>query len=274
MSESVFATPRNVRDVSECIFYHTMDLPGIGEVQGQFDLRGREAVYLGNVDLDGKRVLEVGPANGHLSLYMERQGAEVVSCDLSKDISWDFVPYARVDHDAMIETVRGGIDRINNGYWLAHRLHESRNRVVYSSVYDIPDAIGRFDVGTLCATLLHMENPFRAIESVARRTRDKIVITEILGPRNFLSYQLSRWFRPAMRFLPNAREPLSWNGHLTPDRIERCMVWWTLTPDVIRRFLGVVGFERSDLRYHRQSYQGRKLVSCTVVGHRTVPLAD
>ena len=272
MSDPVFATPRAVADVTDCVFYHTMDLPGIGEVRGQFDLRGRERDYLGHVDLGGKRVLEVGPASGHLSLYMERQGAEVVSCDLSRDVPWDFVPFARVDHGAMLESVRHGIDRINNSYWLAHRLHRSKNQVVYSSVYNIPDSIGLFDIGTLSSTLLHMENPVRAIESVSRRVRETMVITEVLGYRNFLSYQVMRWFKPSVWFLPDARKLHRWNGELTPDLIQGCMIWWALTPEVVRRVLGVVGFERTTVRYHRQVYMGRKVLYYTIVGHRTVPL--
>jgi len=59
-------------------FYHTMDLPTHGTVHGQWDLRGREASYLGNIFLQGKRVLEIGTASGHLCTTMERMGAEVV----------------------------------------------------------------------------------------------------------------------------------------------------------------------------------------------------
>ena len=62
----IYAAPRLVEDPADCYFYHTMDLPGHGTVTGEWDLRGREAAYLGNVDFQGKRVLEVGTASGHL----------------------------------------------------------------------------------------------------------------------------------------------------------------------------------------------------------------
>ncbi len=272
MSDPVFATPKSVQDVAECVFYHTMDLPGVGEVQGQFDLRGRERDYLGHVDLKGKRVLEIGPASGYLSLYMERQGAEVVSCDLSADAYWDFVPFARVDQDAVVADVRAGITRLNNSYWLTHRLNQSKNRVVYSSVYDIPDAVGLFDIGTLSSTLLHMENPFRAIASVARRVRETMVVTEVLGFRNLLAYHLTRWLRPSVAFVPDPRPFERWTGPLSPELTQACLVWWHLTPLMVRKALAVVGFEHTELRYHRQVYLGRKLLYYTVVGHRTVPI--
>jgi len=59
------------RTPAECHFYHTMDF-GSGEIHhGAWDLRGGEREYLGFVDLAGQRVLELGPATGYLSFYME-----------------------------------------------------------------------------------------------------------------------------------------------------------------------------------------------------------
>ena len=40
--EKIFATPRKVEDVADCYFYHTMELPGRGVIEGRdWDLRGR-----------------------------------------------------------------------------------------------------------------------------------------------------------------------------------------------------------------------------------------
>ena len=38
MTESPFAEPRHVADPKQCTFYHSMNLPGFGEVHGNFDL--------------------------------------------------------------------------------------------------------------------------------------------------------------------------------------------------------------------------------------------
>ena len=57
--------------LEDCDFYHMVDIPGHGLVKGQWDLRGREADYLGAVPLNGRSVLEIGPASGHLSFWME-----------------------------------------------------------------------------------------------------------------------------------------------------------------------------------------------------------
>ena len=64
---------------------------------GAWDLRGHEAAYLGGVDVAGKRVLELGPATGYLTFYMERMGAEVVSFEAGFDVPIDTMPVKGVD---------------------------------------------------------------------------------------------------------------------------------------------------------------------------------
>jgi hypothetical protein len=45
-----FASPINVLDASNCHFYHSMDLPGLGSVLGEWDLRGEFAHYTDGCD--------------------------------------------------------------------------------------------------------------------------------------------------------------------------------------------------------------------------------
>src|SRR5262249_47083940 len=65
-SETPYASPRTVTDLADCYFYHTLELPGYGLVEGEWDLRAGAEAYLGGVDFRGRRVLEVGPASGFL----------------------------------------------------------------------------------------------------------------------------------------------------------------------------------------------------------------
>src|SRR5947208_16942976 len=39
VNEDVYATPRVVTDLADCYFYHTTDIPGVGTVRGEWDLR-------------------------------------------------------------------------------------------------------------------------------------------------------------------------------------------------------------------------------------------
>ena len=82
-AESLFAEPMPPADPADCIWYHSMTLPGFGEIAGQWDLRGEYGAYTGNVDMAGKSVLDIGTASGFLSFEAEAAGAsEIVSFDM------------------------------------------------------------------------------------------------------------------------------------------------------------------------------------------------
>src|SRR6201998_1346257 len=114
MSErDIYATPRTITNIDECFFYHTMDIPGYGHVEGQWDLREGIREYLGAVDLKGKRVLEIGTASGFVCFYMESQGAEVVAYDLSEEHIWDLVPFSQYDYKEFALAHKAHIKALN-----------------------------------------------------------------------------------------------------------------------------------------------------------------
>jgi hypothetical protein len=168
---SVYTDARSVTDLKDCYFYHTMYLPSIGKIEGDWDLHNLSS-YLGEVNFKGRRVLDVGCASGVLSFYMEKQGAEVVSFDLDERGSWDMVPFAKgLGLELMCELRKSSIRKLNNAYWLAHRLLDSRSQVVYGNVYDIPEAIGPVDIAVYGSILLHMRDPFLALQSGLKLAR-------------------------------------------------------------------------------------------------------
>ncbi len=256
MNNSIYAAPNNVTDIHECDFYHTMDLPCSGTVKGPWDLRGREPSYLGHVDVKGKTILEIGPASGHLSFYMEQQGGQVVSCDLSDQDAWDVVPYATHDTAGEIERRKAHIRRLNNSYWFAHRAFQSQARVVYGSVYRIPAEIGEFDIGTCCSVLLHVRDPFLALQTVAEHVRESVIITDIPLDWKDEFFALLHTQKHA-RFLPNAATGMPNDS------------WWYLSPEVVAEFIRILGFTHIELSYHSQRYQNKDVEMYTIVGHRT-----
>jgi SAM-dependent methyltransferase len=263
MDNAIWATPRNITNLEECDFYHTMDLPNHGVVTGAWDLRGREAAYLGNVDVAGKRVLEVGTASGHLCFAMEKMGASVVGFDLSDEQQWDVVPYHRAETKDYVVQRRNHIRRLNNSYWFAHRALGSSAKVVYGSVYEIPDDIGQFDICTFGSILLHLRDPFLALQRVLAHVQDTVIVTDTasgVGVRS-LAYRMMNLVESVtgvrlLRFLPNAkaRSPLD--------------AWWTLTPAVVSEFLHVLGFPNTTTTFHRQLHQNQEILLFTVVGRR------
>jgi hypothetical protein len=248
-----------------------MELPEHGIVRGSWDLRKGVNEYLGGVEFRRKRALDVGTASGFVCFEMERRGAEVVAFDLSHKHDWDLVPYARHDHPRGAAERQAHIDMLNNSFWLSHRAHASAARVVHGSVYEIPLAIGPVDVASLGCILLHLRDPFLALSRVLRLVRETVIVVEFLGET---AEQRSGFWRrigrrlgirgqsvakdePRMAFLPDA---------------ETCMpkeTWWRLNPEIVCRFLQVLGFRDVRVNFHTQEFDGRLARLFTVVGRRT-----
>jgi SAM-dependent methyltransferase len=258
MSEqsSVFAEPRTVLSLEDCYFYHSMSIPNHGEVVGEWDLRGRETIYLGNVDVAGKRVLEIGTASGHLCFWMEKQGADVVAYDLSENQSWDIVPYATRDFSEYVQGRKAHIRKINNAWWLAHESFKSKARVAYGTVYDLSETLGRFDIVTLGSILLHLRDPVLAMQKAANLALSTIVITDLqLLPHEQAIARLSNG--RVIRFLPDAGATEPWE------------TWWHLSPNFVAEVLRVLGFNDITSSSHKQRFRGGDVELFTIVARRS-----
>ena len=255
-----YARPRDVSDLGECYFYHTMEIPRYGLVNGQWDLRSGIRQYTGGADFHAKRVLEIGTASGFVCFYMESQGASVVAYDLSDKQAWDIVPFAALDLERELATRRSVIRKINNGFWLAHRAFRSQAMVAYGTVYNIPTGIGPVDVSTFCSVLLHLRDPFLALSNAARLTRETIVVTDTIvdvAGVNESRTAPSAETRPLMTFLPDAR---------TTNPVD---TWWRLSAGAVQAFLGVLGFEESTVTEHVQRSTWGDVPMFSVVAQRT-----
>ncbi len=255
----LYAEPRLVTDVRDCGFYHTMEIPGHGLVEGQWDLRAGVDRYLGGVALAGKRVLDVGTASGFLTFHAERAGAEVVSYDLGPDDPWDVVPFAGTDLAGYVAERRAAIRKLNNGYWFCHRALGSRARLAQGTLYALPLELGPVDVAICGSILLHTRDPFAALARALRVTTHTIVVTELMLRRQLPSSWLGRFRAPRMTFLPRMRAAAPKD------------TWWILGPELVTAFLEVLGFEDTTTTSHWQLYGGRKRLLYTVVGRRTKP---
>ncbi len=255
---SIYVTPRDVASLDECSFYHTMEIPGYGLVEGAWDLRERLRDYLGGVDFQGKRVLEMGTASGYLCFAMEGLGAEVVAFDIADDQARDIVPFAGQDHERIVASEKDEMRRVKNGFWLSHKALGSKARVVYGSIYDVPEAIGPVDIATFTSILLHLRDPFRALDSALPLTTETVIITERPPRQPWPTIALSRASRPLIQFLPNHERTKGWGN------------WWRFTPQALMEMIAILGFEHAELSYHKQMSFGRKKRLYTLVGRRTV----
>jgi hypothetical protein len=246
-----------------------MDIPGVGLMRGQWDLRSSADEYLGGISLADRRVLEIGPASGFLTFLMEERGADVVGCELPHGSQWDFVPYAQTDPSDYIRDREELHRRLVNGFWLGHRAFGSQSRVLYCRVYDLPEELGSVDIATFSMVLRHLREPFRALEAVQAHVKTSLVITEIfpwsLMPDEIQAELYPRRLPPSVAFEPHgavsttvaalidAQPPVVCFCPNTDTRQPR-ETWWDLTPSALRQFIGVLGFRVASIRYHFQMH--------------------
>ena len=249
----MLANRRHIESITDCFFYHTMELPGFGEVPGQWDLRGRFDEYVGGVDVSNKSVLDVGTATGFLSFEAEKRGAaRVVSFDMSDPRQFRFLPFRDKPHyydpERSAEEFGAEIERWKNAYWLCHRLFDSRAEVFYGNIYDLPTELGRFDVSIIGAVLEHLSDPISALASIIRLTKETVVVvTPLLESDERIAH-----FQGAA------------------DHPENDFTWWIYSIGLYREIFKMLGFSiarisNSEYYYH----QGDRLeVRSTIVAVR------
>jgi len=230
---------RPLRDVrrEDCFFYHTMHFSDDTVVEGGWDLRGRFADYTGHVDVEGARVLDVGTAGGFLSFSAEEAGArEVVSFDQDTAARQHLLPFAgspfMTDHETWVRDHSRAMQAWKNGYWYAHQDRNSRAKVLYGDVYDLPPGIGRFDVVILGAILEHLGDPVRAIGSMSKVAARHLVINT-----DYIEGDA-----PMARFNGDVSRPAS------------SYIFWTYAIETYAKILAICGFEIE--RVHKDTFLG------------------
>jgi Methyltransferase domain len=222
--------PSPLMSFDEMHFYSAMTLPDGTKIRGAWDLRGAESTYLGNVDFARNRVLEIGPASGFLTQYMEHQGADVICIEVPESIGWDFVPFGPdVLTAETLTDRRRDMRRMRHSFWYIHQTYGLKAKLLEADVYNLPSALGRFDIAVLAAVLLHTKSPHLVLAEVAKRA-DMIVITEPHTPH------LDNC-GPVLRLWPT-HENRDWG------------TWWRSTPAFFRQYLAILGFAYQRISYH------------------------
>ena len=253
---TLYEEPWAIKTVEECNFYHSTDIPGVGLIEGQWDLRDGIDDYLGGYDFTGKRVLEIGPATGFLTFHIEKVATEVVAVELPMDRSfWNAVPYqalglARGRREGWTKVEKQfheHIGGIRNGFWFCHKQFGSNARVYHGSAENLPASLGDFDVVLLASILLHSRSPVAILESCARLTTETVIITEI--------HDESLGEGPVCSLVPT-------EGNNAWD------TWWRFTPRFFTQFLEVLGFTEHKVTFHQQLADKTPLNMFTVTSSR------
>jgi SAM-dependent methyltransferase len=222
--------PENVPNIADCSFYQTIELPGYGVLPGQWDLRLSIQYYLGDMDFRGKRVLEIGTANGFVCFELERRGADVVAFDLAEELTYDAPPLGRGYLNS--QAYRDGLRRIRNAWWLAHAALGSKARVAYGHANRLPPALGCFDVGVLANVMQHLQDPVGALMGLAAVSTEAVVVTE------------TDWMHGVHDEL---------NGLIYFDK-DNPYVWYQVKPRLVEAVLRRMGFDDVRRTEHRQLF--------------------
>ena len=238
---------RSVTDLKICEFYHVIDLKDGFTTPGVWDLRSGVDKYLGGVDFRLKKVIEIGPASGFLSFYMEGAGAKVTCIEPPMNQPWDYVPQPPPILEKFKSTFSSHIQHIRNGFWYCHTKNQSSVAVYEENPCALPSSLGRFDIGLLGAILLHSSSPLKIIESLARLVDKTLIIADLYFPD--LEGQ------PVSRLAPGPNNPT-------------CDTWWQFSTQFFVNFLWILGFSQATLTLHEQRQGDRMIPMFTLVADR------
>jgi hypothetical protein len=126
-------------------------------------------------------VLELGPATGHFTFFLEHNGADVVSFEVGYDTSIDLLPpVTQEDIEPLRSTLMTQLERVNNSWWYLHQDRGSAAKIVYGNIYELPSDLGSFDDSFVGSILLHLQNPFLALQQASRHTSKRMIVTDMV----------------------------------------------------------------------------------------------
>lgn len=182
IARNIFVDPMPKDNRDNCLFYHSIDLPGGESIIGEWDMRGKFDQYIGHVDLKSKTVLDIGTASGFLSFESEKRGASVVSFDAKDTSLYTRLPHATGRHvDDPIKALaedNSWLEAVKRSYWYAHHTLELKIKVHYGNLYDIPFFKNVFDVTIVGQFLVHNRSGIDVLMAAAATTHDYLIITE------------------------------------------------------------------------------------------------
>ena len=224
-------------------------------------MRGHESTYLGHVDVAGKRVLEVGPASGWLSSYIAKAGADLTVLDLPLGQAPELVPHPSIDYAQNEMSGAASVKRVVNSWWFTKRALQFQAKAVYADLYLLPADLGRFDVTIFGSILLHLSNPFRALEQAAARTADTIVVTDVFSAPTLGPLAEMMEHTPTIALFNPTPPPIG------------VIHWWALSPPIIERMLRLLGCNEITISTHSPVNMLPPPPMFTVVGRR-VPVSS
>jgi len=138
------------------------------------------------------------------------------------------------------------MQQLKNSYWFSHAALQSKAKVYYGDAYNLPAALGEFDIAVMAAVLLHCRDPLRIVEQCGKRAKSLVIVDK---------FHPDLEGAPVCRFAPT---PLNFLWH----------TWWHFSTQFFTQFLAVMGFTTSESSKHEQYHRGRAHTLFTIVARR------
>jgi tRNA (mo5U34)-methyltransferase len=168
------------RAAANPLWYHCLDLGDGVVTKGWFDLRP-VVDCLPWPDVSGLRCLDVATYDGFFAFELERRGASVVvATDIPRHQDWDWLPRERARGRQYLEAVA---NTKGAGFEIASNILSSNVKREFISVYDLsPERIGMFDLVVCGSLLLHLRDPFRALDAIRSVCEGQFLSAEAIDP--------------------------------------------------------------------------------------------
>ncbi|SFI05287.1 hypothetical protein SAMN02799642_00550 [Methylobacterium brachiatum] len=204
-----------------------MEFPDGTSVKGSWTISDFDQ-YIGNYDLNGKYVLDIGTASGYLAFNAEKAGADVTALDAASTHEFRHVPFAESLSYRDVRRFREvwnseNLIPIKNSWWYAWHKYNSRAKCVYApmpELYEWPEQM--FDVVMAGAIVEHLSEPVFAIGAWARLAREAVLIpfTDVVPEDDLLMRSITP---------------------LEDSRIN--YVWWHLSRGLYNKIFNNLGFD-------------------------------
>jgi hypothetical protein len=265
-----------IRIPKNCSFYHVQEIPGLTKpTVGPFDLRKNIDQLLGNCTFKNKKVLELGPASGFITFYLESLGAKMTCIDLSiKKDKWDIVPHANKNWKKNQLYGLKALSKCRNAFWFAHKQHKSKAKLIETHINNLPQSTPIHDYGIVATVLLHIQNPFLALQKMSSKVKERMIISDFIDDMgtvssnkfklsNISKYVLRKYFHKDTftKFLPQGgKTNLNYN------------TWWKLSTATIIEMMNILGFEKEKYLEHIQYCNNKPIDMYTIVFKRKIKI--
>lgn len=211
----MFIEPKKNIKIEDCIFYHSFKMPDGQIIHGNWDLTECVEEYLGKINYNKKRIIDIGAASGYLSFYVEQKGAEVISFDMPDGSYWDVLKYPGYKPAVHTKTH----EMYYNAYDYMHEKMNSKCKIYRDDIYkDLPDKLGNFDGAIFGTMLSHVRDPMLVLMNILYRVKHFAVLINPFRDRGV-------------------------NGStFYPGKNEFSKAWWNIDYATIERMVNSIGW--------------------------------